>query len=73
MGSKGEHGSSTGRRPCRTPGAVFVKAPPRPEVAPPGPYPMFLSQKVGGRMVPSVGHQTSWRCFSSTGAPSRWS
>jgi len=43
----------------RTPGAVFVKAPPRPEVAPPGPYLLFLNQKVGGRMVPSVGHQTT--------------
>jgi hypothetical protein len=43
----------------RTPGAVFVKAPPRPEVAPPGPYLLFLNQKVGGREVPSVGHQTT--------------
>jgi hypothetical protein len=43
----------------RTPGAVSVKAPPRPEVAPPGPYLVFLNQKVGGRMVPSVGHQTT--------------
>ena len=43
----------------RTRGAVFVKAPPRPEVAPPGPYLLFLNQKVGGRMVPSVGHQTT--------------
>lgn len=43
----------------RTRGAVFVKAPPRPEVAPPGPYLLFLNQKVGGRTVPSVGHQTT--------------
>lgn len=43
----------------RTAGAIFVKAPPRPEVAPPGPYLLFLNQKVGGRMVPSVGHQTT--------------
>ena len=41
----------------RTPGAVFVKAPPRPEVAPAGPYLLFLNQKVNGRTVPSVGHQ----------------
>lgn len=41
----------------RTAGAVFVKAPPRPEVAPAGPYLMFLNQKVNGRTVPSVGHQ----------------
>jgi Galactose oxidase-like, Early set domain len=41
----------------RTPGAVFVKAPPRPEVAPSGPYLLFLNQKVNGRTVPSVGHQ----------------
>ena len=43
----------------RVAGAVDVKAPPRPEVAPPGPYLLFLNQKVGGRLVPSVGHQTS--------------
>ena len=43
----------------RSAGAIFVKAPPRPEVAPPGPYLLFLNQKVGGRMVPSVGHQTT--------------
>jgi hypothetical protein len=43
----------------RVPGAVFVKTPPRPEVAPPGPYLLFLNQKVGDRLVPSVGHQTS--------------
>ncbi len=43
----------------RVAGAVYVKAPPRPEVAPPGPYLLFLNQKVGGRLVPSVGHQTS--------------
>jgi hypothetical protein len=38
-------------------GAVWVKAPPRPEVAPPGPYLLFLNQKVGDQMVPSLGHQ----------------
>jgi len=38
-------------------GAVWVKAPPRPEVAPPGPYLLFLNEKVGNQMVPSVGHQ----------------
>jgi len=43
----------------RTAGAIFVKAPPRPEVAPPGPYLLFLNQKVGAQMVPSVGHQTN--------------
>jgi hypothetical protein len=42
----------------RTNGAVFVKTPPRPEVAPPGPYMLFVNEKVGDQVVPSVGHQT---------------
>jgi hypothetical protein len=42
----------------RTNGAVFVKTPPRPEVAPPGPYMLFVNEKVGEQVVPSVGHQT---------------
>jgi hypothetical protein len=43
----------------RTDDAVFVRTPPRPEVAPPGPYLLFLNQKVGDQVVPSVGHQTT--------------
>jgi hypothetical protein len=43
----------------RTDDAVFVRTPPRPAVAPPGPYLLFLNQKVGDQVVPSVGHQTT--------------
>jgi hypothetical protein len=43
----------------RTDGAVFVQTPPRPAVAPPGPYLLFLNQQVGDQVVPSVGHQTA--------------
>jgi Domain of unknown function (DUF1929) len=41
--------------------AVFVRTPPRPEVAPSGPYMLFLNEKVGDQVVPSVGHQTNLR------------
>jgi hypothetical protein len=43
----------------RTDTSVIVTAPPRPEVAPPGPYLLFVNRSVDGELVPSVGVQTS--------------
>ncbi len=44
---------------ARSPGSITVASPPRPEVAPPGPYLLFANRRVNGSLVPSVGQQTS--------------
>jgi hypothetical protein len=41
----------------RTDHSVVVSAPPRPEVAPAGPYLLFLNQSIDGDQVPSVAKQ----------------
>lgn len=44
---------------ARNQGSVTVATPPRPEVAPRGPYLVFANKRVNGKLVPSVGRQVS--------------
>lgn len=53
----------------RTDSSVLVTAPPRPAVAPPGPYLLFANRRVDGELVPSVGVQTTVGGVAAAPAP----